>query len=72
MEHTVEDFLEYVKGWLGADSVKTNSLDMNAMKAALKNSLNMLEDYQDGIDSYVERKGYSPFDDPPEYHESFA
>jgi len=58
MEHTVGDFLEYIKGWLGADSVDKNQLDMNAMKAALKNSLNMLEDDQDGIDSYVERKNY--------------
>ena len=57
-QYKVEDFLEYVKGWLGANSVRSNEVTIEEMKAAMLNSLSMLEDHQDGIDSYVERKNY--------------
>lgn len=54
--YTVEDFMEYITGWLGADSVNNNSLSLNEMRAALFNANSMLEDSQDGIKAYVERE----------------
>jgi hypothetical protein len=55
--YTVEDFMKYVTGWLGADSVNTN-LSISEMKAALLNATSMLEDSQDGIESFVEHRDY--------------
>lgn len=54
-QYEVEDFLEYVKGWLGAESVRINRITIDEMNAALLNSTAMLEDTQDGIQHYVER-----------------
>lgn len=56
--YTVEDFMKYVTGWLGADSVNNNSISISEMKAALLNANSMLEDSEDGIKAYVERKDY--------------
>jgi hypothetical protein len=57
-QYTVEDFLNYITGWLGADSVNTNRLSISEMRAALLNANSMLEDSQDGIESFVERMTY--------------
>jgi len=56
--YTVKDFMEYITGWLGADSVNNNSLTLNEMMPALLNATSMLEDSQDGIESFVERRDY--------------
>ena len=55
-EYEVEDFLNYVKGWLSSKSVRINRIDIEEMQAALHNSIRMLKDHQDGIDSFVERQ----------------
>jgi hypothetical protein len=55
-KQSVEDFLEYVKGWLWAESVRNNEVDLYEMKAALLNATAMLEDSQDGIKFFVMRK----------------
>jgi len=55
-QYEVEDFLEYVKGWLGANSVRSNEVTTEEMKAAMLNSLAMLEDSQDGIEFFVMRR----------------
>jgi len=52
---SIEDFGDYISGWLGAD-YSNNGLSYDNMKCALRNALRMLEDYQDGIDHFVERK----------------
>jgi hypothetical protein len=54
-QYYVEDFLEYVQGWLGADSVRNNRITIEEMNAALLNATVMLKDSQDGIAHYVER-----------------
>ena len=51
-----KDFLSYVEGWLGTEVVDRGFLTMESMKSALKNSLAMLEDHQDGIEAEMERK----------------
>lgn len=56
--YEVEDFLEYVKGWLGVNSVRNNEIAIIEMKAALQNSLAMLEDTQDGIEFFVKRRAH--------------
>lgn len=62
MNISKEDFEDYVSGWLIATFQEHKNgikdLDMNNMKAALGNALNMIEDYEDGILAYKERKEY--------------
>jgi hypothetical protein len=53
---TIEQVLEYVEGWLGADDDK-QTLNMNQIKAMLNNALVCVDDPSDGIEEYVERKG---------------
>ena len=55
MRITTKQFSDYVLGWLLGETTDTTELTMNAMKAALKNSLNMIEDDQDGIVAVEER-----------------
>ena len=55
MKITPKQFSDYVLGWLLGETTDTTELTMNAMKAALKNSLNMIEDDQDGIVAVEER-----------------
>lgn len=55
-KYDITDFLEYIKGWLGADSVRSNDVTIDEMKAAMLNATSMLEDSQDGIEHFVERK----------------
>lgn len=52
--YTIEQVRDYVEGWLGS-STDMGNLNINQIKAMLHNSLNMLEDHQDGIEYYVER-----------------
>jgi hypothetical protein len=58
MKITKKDFSDYVCGWLfiieGDENLE--NLDLNNMRAALLNAESMIDDYQDGIESYVERK----------------
>jgi hypothetical protein len=54
-QYEVEDFLEYVKGWLGAESVRNNRITIDEMNAALLNATAMLKDSTDGIEHYVIR-----------------
>ena len=58
MKITQKDFADYVCGWLFIleGDEKCENLDLNNMRAALKNAEAMLDDYQDGIESYLERK----------------
>lgn len=58
MKITQKDFADYVCGWLFILEGDENceNLDLNNMGAALGNALAMLEDHQDGIESYLERK----------------
>jgi hypothetical protein len=56
MKITPKQFSDYILGWLGVgDDGETMELTMDQMKAALKNSLAMLEDDQDGIVAVEER-----------------
>lgn len=57
MQITTIDFSEYVLGWLFLTE-DYPFLDMDNMMAALANALNMIEDDQDGIEAYLERKEY--------------
>lgn len=52
--YTIKQVRSYVEGWLCSTS-DMESLDIEEIKCMLHNSLFMLEDYQDGIDHYVER-----------------
>ena len=58
MKITQKDYSDYVCGWLFVVEGDENleNLDLNNMESALGNALAMLDDYQDGIESYVERK----------------
>lgn len=51
-----KDFLSYVEGWLSTEVVDRGWLTLDSMKAALKNSLAMIDDHQDGIEAEMERK----------------
>jgi hypothetical protein len=53
-QFNIEQVFSYVEGWLMSDADMEN-LSINEIKAMLHNSLAMLEDYQDGIEYYVER-----------------
>ncbi len=55
MKFTKSQFLNYVEGWLEAEEAKIDSLSLNNMKAALNNALVSIEDWNDGIEHYVER-----------------
>jgi hypothetical protein len=58
MKITKKDFADYVCGWLFIleGDEKCENLDLNNMHGALLNAAAMLDDYQDGIESYLERK----------------
>lgn len=53
---TREEFSNYVLGWLESQEYRMNELSMNNMKSALANALAMIDDSQDGIESYAERQ----------------
>ena len=53
-EITVEDFKEYVSGWL----ISGHELDLCHMKSALKNALSQIECDQDGIEAVTERRRF--------------
>lgn len=55
MTYTIDQVRDYVEGWLNADA-DMKSLTMNQIKAMLHNALNCVEDGNDGIECYVERK----------------
>jgi hypothetical protein len=55
-QYEVSDFLNYVQGWLGANSVRSGEVTIEEMKAAMLNSLSMLEDSQDGIEFFLMRR----------------
>lgn len=50
--YSIKQVRDYVEGWLSSTS-DTEKLDINQIKAMLHNSLNMLEDCQDGINPWV-------------------
>ena len=52
MKITVEDFKEYVSGWL----ISGHELDLCHMKSALKNALSQIECDQDGIEAVTKRR----------------
>jgi len=52
MKYTKEQISNYVLGWLGAGN---DTHDFNDVYAAIKNAALMVDDNQDGIESYVER-----------------
>lgn len=56
MKYTVDQFLDYVKGWLSTDAVDGNLLDMNAMNACLRNAASCIADPSDGIAAQIERE----------------
>ena len=56
MKITQKDFADYVCGWLESCEANNDDLSIGNMWAALKNAAKMLEDHQDGIESYLERK----------------
>jgi hypothetical protein len=58
MKITKKDFADYVCGWLFILEGDENceNLDLDNMSSALHNALGMIDDYQDGIESYLERK----------------
>lgn len=56
MKIKTKDFLSYVEGWLSTEVSDRGFLTMESMKAALSNSLAMLEDDQDGIKAELKRK----------------
>lgn len=56
MKISVNQFLDYIHGWLSSDAVERDELTMENMSACLKNALNMLEDDQDGIVAEIERR----------------
>ena len=51
-EYTENQIRDYVCGWL----MVGGNQDIAAVKAALRNALAMLEDREDGIEAYVERR----------------
>lgn len=53
MKITVEDFKEYVVGWLLAGR---KELEITHMKAALHNALSQIECDQDGVEAVTERR----------------
>ena len=55
-DYTIEDFLNYVKCFLGRENIINNSVTMDEMQAALKNAQTCIDDYNEGIDYFVERK----------------
>lgn len=52
MNYTKEQIASYVLGWLSAGN---ETHDFNDVFAAIKNAALMVDDTQDGIESYVER-----------------
>lgn len=54
MKITVEDFKEYVSGWL----ISGHELDLCHMKSALKNALSQIECDQDGIETVTKRRRF--------------
>jgi hypothetical protein len=52
MQYTKEQIASYVLGWLGTGN---ETHDFNDVFAAIKNAALMVDDTQDGIESYVER-----------------
>jgi hypothetical protein len=56
MKITIEDFKEYVAGWLFVVDDFPNNLDDNNMKAALANALSQFDCGQDGIHAIVEHR----------------
>jgi hypothetical protein len=55
---TKEQFSDYVLGWLESQEYHANELSMGNIKAALNNALVAIEDGNDGIVDYVERREY--------------
>jgi hypothetical protein len=51
MNITIENFKDYVAGWLCVNEADPNmqNLDINNMKAALANALSQIECDQDGV-----------------------
>jgi hypothetical protein len=49
-KYQIEDFKNYVCGWLEAEEAKSGELSLNNMKAALNNALITIDDPNDGID----------------------
>lgn len=56
MKITIEDFKEYVAGWLFVVDGFPDNLDDNNMKAALANALSQFDCSQDGICAVVKHK----------------
>ena len=54
-KYSVFEVAEYVTGWLISN---TSWHDVNAISAALHNSLQMLEDDQDGIEAHFKRRAF--------------
>ncbi len=57
MTYDIEDVREYVEGFLWTKSYK-KELTMNEILAMLNNALVNIEDGDDGLDAYIERKKY--------------
>lgn len=53
---TKQQFADYVLGWLESSEYHLDELSMGNMKAALHNAKVTLEDVDDGIAAYVDRK----------------
>lgn len=60
MKITKQDFFSYVEGWLSTEVSDRGNLTIENMKAALHNSLAMIEDDQDGIVAELERRKSYP------------
>lgn len=58
MKISVEDFKEYVAGWLCTSSGYPSDLTLNNMKAALHNSLSQIECDQDGIEAVTKHRRF--------------
>jgi hypothetical protein len=56
MQIKSKQFLQYIEGWLSTEVCDRGFLTMDNMKAALRNSLTMIEDGQDGIVAEIERQ----------------
>jgi hypothetical protein len=57
MTYDIEDVREYVEGFLWSEANK-KALSMNEILTMLKNALASIEDGDDGLSAYIERKKY--------------
>ena len=62
MKITKQDFFSYIEGWLSTEVSDCGNLTMESMKAALHNSLAMIEDDQEGIIAELEWRNVSSVD----------